>query len=494
MSTVPSTRLEYNRRKVLKNRNHGEAGALRPKLNLVSPKPNPKRAINKNRNDWPEPRELGGGLPPVPAFNPELLPPQMKQFVEDIANRMQVPLDFPAVTAVATIAGLTGRRLQIQPKAEDDGWLVVPNLWGILVGLPGTIKSHVIVEITALARSIEAEFRAAAGAAGHSKRRLLTSDATFESLHELLSTNPGGIFVLRDELSGWLASLERQGRETERAFFLESWEGNSSFTMDRIGRGTVHVEHCCVSLFGGIQPDRLRGYLAKVLRGDVDNDGLIQRFQLLVWPDVQPEFTYQDRKPDERWRLRFEEFCRGITRRNAVKPKILRFAPGAQEFFADWFTKLEIKLRNGSLSPAMQGHLGKYRSLMPSLALLLSIFDNGLIPVELEYVQQAADWCEYLQAHANRVYGSVKNRKETAAKEFARHLQDGWKRTEGAFTLRDVYRNQWAGLSTKEEAATALQVLEDANWIKHVRVESPTGRPKQLYTINPKLRSGDPTK
>src|ERR1019366_5133590 len=49
--------------------------------------------------------------------------------------------------------------------------------------------------------------------------------------------------------------------------------------------------------------------------------------------------------------------------------------------------------------------------------------------------------------------------KETAAQVLARHLQKGWRRSEGTFTLRDVYRNQWAGLSTTEEAVAALQVL-----------------------------------
>jgi hypothetical protein len=32
-------------------------------------------------------------------------------------------------------------------------------------------------------------------------RRLVTSDATFESLHHVLSENPAGLFVIRDELT-----------------------------------------------------------------------------------------------------------------------------------------------------------------------------------------------------------------------------------------------------------------------------------------------------
>ena len=35
--------------------------------------------------------------------------------------------------------------------------------------------------------------------------------------------------------------------------YLESWNGYGSFTTDRIGRGTVHVDGLCLSIFGGIQ-------------------------------------------------------------------------------------------------------------------------------------------------------------------------------------------------------------------------------------------------
>jgi Protein of unknown function (DUF3987) len=35
------------------------------------------------------------------------------------------------------------------------------------------------------------------------QKRLVLTDATFEKLHEILSENPGGVLVVRDELTGW---------------------------------------------------------------------------------------------------------------------------------------------------------------------------------------------------------------------------------------------------------------------------------------------------
>ena len=66
------------------------------------------------------------------------------------------------------------------------------------------------------------------------RRRYLTNDATVEKIGELLAVNPRGILVFRDELTGWLSSLDKEGREGTRAFFLEAWSGTGSFVYDRI--------------------------------------------------------------------------------------------------------------------------------------------------------------------------------------------------------------------------------------------------------------------
>ena len=111
-------------------------------------------------------------------------------------------------------------------------------------------------------------------------RRLIMNDATFEALHQIMCDNPSGVLVIRDELTGWLAMLDKQGREGERAFCLQAWNGDTGHTIDRIGRGKIHVPACCMSLFGGIQPGRLRSYLSEALADGPANDGLIQRFQV----------------------------------------------------------------------------------------------------------------------------------------------------------------------------------------------------------------------
>jgi putative DNA primase/helicase len=210
--------------------------------------------------DWLEPQALGGELPAVQAFDRALLPDSLRPLAEDTAERMQVPLDYPAVVAVLCLAGVTNRRAAIQPKAADTSWTVVPNLWGGIIAPPGLMKSPVISAVTQPLTRIEALWRAEYESAisGYEQQkeemelrraawrdqfkaaqksgkdapvrpddsiaepvcgRLIAQDATVEKLHEIMRDNPAGVLVIRDELSGWLATLDKAGREGERGFF-----------------------------------------------------------------------------------------------------------------------------------------------------------------------------------------------------------------------------------------------------------------------------------
>ena len=125
-------------------------------------------------------------------------------------------------------------------------------------------------------------------------RRYVTNDATIEKMAELQACNPRGLLLFRDELVGQFATWDKDGHESDRAFYLESWNGDKSYTCDRIGRGTTHVQNLCVSLCGGIQPAKLTTYLHSAMRG-LNNDGLVQRLQVLVYPDEPGTWTLIDR-------------------------------------------------------------------------------------------------------------------------------------------------------------------------------------------------------
>jgi putative DNA primase/helicase len=483
--------------------------------------------------DWPKPEPIQNELPPVVAFSEDLLPDSFRPLVADVTDRMQVPMDYPAVAMVLCLAGAVNRRAVIQPKANDTGWVIVPNLWGGIIAPPGFMKSPVIQTTTRPLNQIQTEWRheheealedyalekeeyelrraawkeqyKAASKKGNAApdrpedepeepklRRLIVNDATSEALHQTMSENPAGILVIRDELTGWWSQLDRAGREGDRAFCLQAWNGDTGHTIDRIGRGTIHVDACCMSMLGGIQPGRLRSYLVDALKDGPSNDGLLQRFQLLVWPDTPPDWNYVDRAPDAASEDQAARVFRKVVEMDVENPARFRFAPDAQELFIEWLAGLEAKIRGDELHPALISHLSKYRKLMPALAVLFEVADavagEGLTDtVSLHHAQQAAAWCEYLESHARRVYSCIVTPQLRAARELADKIKNRKVGADRFFSCRDVYLKGWSGLDSPEAVKQAAEVLQDAGWVRDLSTESGRlgGRPSNRYEVNP---------
>jgi hypothetical protein len=206
-----------------------------------------------------------------------------------------------------------------------------------------------------------------------------------------MQQNPNGMLVDRDEMLALFDRLDQEGHADERGFYLSGWNRNSPYTVDRIGRGLdLHVEAVCISTIGGTQPARLSQYLAQTRRGGRNNDGLIQRFGLLVWPDVSPTWENVDRKPDKYAAAKalkvFERLDGMDWRAVGAKRDIgfggeeeglpyLKLSERTHSILAGWRTQLELRLRSGENDPMMESHLAKYRKLVPALALIIHLAD-----------------------------------------------------------------------------------------------------------------------
>ena len=465
---------------------------------------------------------------------PTLLPEALRPWVEDVTERMNVPIEMVAVPMVVAASALVSRTLRIRPKRRDD-WTAVPNLWGCIVGRPAMLKTPAMAQALAplrcvedrLRREFEAErqtrdfhrkmlgieitrlekqaktakgnpedFRAqleekylALKAIDVSEPRRSTNDPTTEKLGELLRDH-GPLLLVRDELIGWLKNLDKHGREGDRQFYLEAWNGDSPFTSDRIGRGTIHIPRHCISIFGTATPSALGGYVRAAMSDGAGADGLTQRLQMLVWPDDLPPFANVDREPNVEARRSacavfealdaLESSTVGVAGDTDEGLHYLRFDDAAQAVFDDWRAMLERRLRDEFTDePALEAHIAKYRSLMPSLALVFHLIGVAANLTTSERVGEfdaslAADWCGFLEVHARKLY--AEGGLLAAARSLAERIEDG--EIVSGMTVREIYRKGWKGLSSFECADQALRVLEDAHWLVVKRVTGHVaGRP-----------------
>ena len=168
----------------------------------------------------------------------------------------------------------------------------------------------------------------------------------------------------------------------------------------------------------------------------------------------------------------------------------LRFAPDAQELFTDFRSGLEKRIRGGDGgTPAFESHLSKYRSLMPSLALIFHLIDvvggQGEGPVNLESARMAAKWCDYLEHHAWKIYASELYPDLTTAHLLARKIRAG-AITEN-MNVRDIYRSHWSGLTVPEMVSDGFQMLEKFNMVRINRKDT-LGRPADVIQLHPSLK------
>lgn len=499
-----------------------------------------------NPDDGPEP--LPDELLPVEPFDFGLLPASLAPWAEDICERVQCPPDFIGVAIMTALGSAIGRKVAVRPQEQTD-WMEYANAWAMLIGRPGVLKSPAMEAALAPLKRLQAleaekhdramqEFERAkqmhklkteaAEKAARARlkdrsiadvadllnvdepeaptlRRYIANDTTAEALGELLRQNPDGLLVYRDEIVSLLKTLDREEYAAARGFYLTAWSGSSGYTFDRIGRGlNLHIPAACISMLGSTQPGRIAEYLRTAVKGGAGDDGLIQRFGLMVWPDTALDWKDVDRWPNSEARVRahkvFEalvemrpEQVRAVSDEYADTP-YLRFHPSGLALFRQWRAAHERKLRSADLHPALESHLAKYRKLVPALALTCHLAEvasvtfgtnqgGSLSPkngITEGAVLQALAWAEYLESHARRAYASATMPKVSGAKAILHRIRNGDLPAE--FTARTIYRNHWALLSDRATVQEALELLADHEWLVEHELET-GGRPQTVYVL-----------
>jgi len=492
---------------------------------------------------WGVPEELLDPLPEVLPYRSELLPKAVGIAVDDIAERMQCPPDFPAAAMLVAMAAVIGCRIGIRPRRFDN-WLVVPNLWGCVVGRPSLKKSPAIAEADKRIRAIEAherekvakelesfgvnvliaeskmkaikdkmnramksgdeatarvsaqEIKEIEEAVAPIARRIITTDPTIEKLCEMLNKHPHGMLLWVDELMSWMRGLDKQDMAGVRQQYLTLWNGYGRLNIDRVGRGETVVEHPCLSLFGCATPGGIGDYVAAAMRGGRGDDGLIQRLQILVWPDSPFEYRHVDRWPNSEARDRLVEVFESLADLNAEsfaeRDKYddgtgipwVRFDSDGQMIFDRWDVAIQNRIRTGNLPEAFESHLSKYASLVPSIALVLHLAVGGRGPVSGEATELAVRWAEYLESHAVRLYSIAMVPERRQAKPLLLRLVD-WPKDK-PIRARDIARKGWSGLDDTEVVRRTMELLSDAGWVLSMPSTPENGRPTTHYAIHPR--------
>lgn len=387
----------------------------------------------------------------VLTIDESMVPEEIFSFAEQLAESQYVPIDYHIVTALASMACVAGNTVTIHAK-NDGTWCVHPNLWVALVGEPSsgkTIASNAALQPlknieTTLAQKTQATFgdsdyQAFAirvksetlkkeiaelirdGKEEHAREkfyqlkslethnpRLTINDATMESLGEVLKNNPRGLLMIRSELSGFIAELENPDKKLERSFYLQAYDGRSSFAFDRIGRGHVYIPKVTLSLLGTIQPTEIRSLVHSAVR-QRNNDGLIQRLQITVFPDQKPDYQWTEGQDLTECCIPFQNLLQRVYEYATVDAHI-SFRDDAKERFKEWVIDVKTELIKSHDSPVIIAHRHKMIDTVIKLAFLFEVtmhlarYNTRPESISRDALEMAFKWEPYLMSHARRLY------------------------------------------------------------------------------------------
>lgn len=465
------------------------------------------------QEEWPDAdqRLLQEEIPEPPALPlDEVFSAGWADWIRKAADCKGAPPDYVVASVLSVCGSLIGNTRWASPW---QGWAEPPVPWFMIIGNPSAGKSPgldaVLVplkqserkmrdaaqgevndwrakaEVAKLAESTWKEAVKAAIKAGDEPParpesanagpepvmpRLAVSDATVEKLAVIMSGQPRGTLLARDELAGWLQGMSRySGGGSDRPFWLEAY-GGRAYSVERMGRDPVYIDRLTLGVLGGIQPDKLRSLLIKS-----DDDGLLARL-MPVWPHPAPvkrPDAFHDETFIESAIVRLLSLQMPADERGEYRPWFVPFTDDARDLL-DRFRQA-VREWEADAEGLMLSFIGKLPGVAVRLSLVLALMEwasgdaNEPQEITINHFGRAAHLVEaYLLPMAQRAYAdSAGNPAQRSARALLALIRDeGWQ----TFTAREVRRKQRTHLQDMERINPALRVLETADLIRNVEV------------------------
>jgi hypothetical protein len=434
-------------------------------------KPPPRVTSSTNRVEM---LDIDKGVVPFPV---ETLPGPFRKFVEDGADSLPAPRDYlgvPMLTIAGTAIG-TRKSVEIKP-----GWKERPLIWSAVIGLTGTHKSPALGmalrPFTEKQIFFQAEFESELqqfldeietyedSESGANKKpikpwmsQVMTTDATQESLTEVLQQNPRGILFAQDELSGWTGAMNqyRAGRGNDKQNWLSYWS-SQMVSVNRKSQDTpTIIENPFVAVTGCLPPD----IVGELAHRHGHEDGFMNRI-LPSYPDsVQVRWTGKE-VTDRTTRA----YINAINRLWDLPggPEVLTMDPDAKERFKSWYDQHHTAMEHPEFQTDLRGAYAKFDGYCARFSLIFQLIwhvcgDGRGDIIEEVNVGRAILLIDYFKSHISRTSSRLNaSSTDTAAETALKWLQ----KHGGTAVVRDILTGRVAGCQNRADVERLFADLE----------------------------------
>jgi hypothetical protein len=481
------------------------------------------------KSDWVDPVDIE--RPKLPEFPLDCLSGAVGHWVAAAAYAFQVPVELPALLALSAVSGMIARRVEV---VAGRGWREPVNLYVCCLLEPANRKSAVFRAAFKPIQAIERELikreapevarqqsdrrcqekqlaklegQAASGDVDAMREagdlaveiasnpitqlpKLLMDDATSEAVEIQLAAQCGRMIVAGAE-GGLFDTMAGRYSSGVGNFdiFLKGHIGDD-LRVDRVGRGSLVVDRCCLTLAYAVQPDVIRGLAGKPsFRGR----GLIGRF-LYALPENNLGNRVIDPEPMPDDVIdRYDRLMRRLSEFLPTEdgPHLLNLADDADSIFKDWRRESESMLRDDGRMASMRDWGGKLDGMIARLAAVLHCVkvesEPWNVPIDAETIQSAIAIGKWAINHAEAAIGlmAANDGSLDDAAYVLRFIQSEGKPQLSRRDIGQHGRSRFDG--DPERLDRCLDRLIDYGWLRSADVEKRVGRPSMLFDVHPKI-------
>jgi len=493
-----------------------EAGRKNPRSVPTGERSTPTNVPRPKRERKPRRKE---SLHPYTPFPTHALPEPVRSFVEAASRAIGCAAAYVALPLLSALASAIGNARRIRLKR---GWVEPMIIWTAIVGESGSLKSPGLDAAVRPIRDLQGEAmrefeeekkQYKIDKALYDKdfadwkkrkdgsdppeepaepvpRRYYCSDITVEALAVAHQEQWRGLFIIRDELSGWVGSHNqyKNGRGDDTAHWLEMHGGRPLFVERKTATPKyVYVPYSCVSIAGGIQPQTLKRALGR----EHFEDGIAARIFMAYPP--RREKTWTEAEVPVELHTAIELILKelyalqpSVGEDGEPRPQLVDLSPEGKREWVAFFN--EHGVEQADLSGDLAAAWSKLEGGAARLALLFHLVrqanrEPGIGgAVDAKSVAAGVTAARWFAQEAKRIYAILG---EDEGEEDVRQRVEMIERKGGRVTVREWQRAR--GLDTAEEAEGELDELVEQKlgaW-EQTPPGPKGGRPTRTFVLAP---------
>lgn len=365
-------------------------------------------------------------------FPTGVFPLSLQKLISELESTLNFSPDYTSASILYAVSVSIGNKIQLKVK---NSWLEKSNLYMVLVGRTGDVKSHSVSFCLNPLMKIDKEnfekyllkkkeyeqlpVEEKSKTETPILRQLLLNDFTPEAFVKAHYFNPRGIGLYTDEIAGFFNSFNQYRKGSEEESYLSAWSGKP-IIKNRISGEEMRVDNTKVDIIGTMQ----EAILSSVFHSNKMKNGFIDRL-LFVLPYKYVDNKWNDLDLNEEYIEWYAELIARVFKIAEQSEIILEFDSEAKDYLYQWQNNqksdFEFEYQRG-ISIKLQQYVLRFSILIEVIQSICN--DEKPQTISLTTLKSAIQLRDYFFENAVRVFELIDNTHYDSLTEIQKNVFD----------------------------------------------------------------------